>query len=262
MCNLRCYNTLCSIKMSAIYILSDERHPEDGYKVGSHTGTINKLKSRYMTTLPKVIIHYFIKCDNAKSVECTFKLMYRNRRVVNNNGNISEWVLAPLCEIFATLLLLVTTYQTHISDDQHTIMIDSHITLSTPSIAPVLNTTVVISGNLPETQMSTLPPAMQFVKSLKDGSIYLGINNTDQDLINRHQHGSIYFDNIHKDKYNVSKQLFYEFYLKWCNTKNIFNPGRNNYFHKDIKNELGEIRPYSKPRCYIISRDWFRIVPN
>jgi DNA-binding protein Fis len=92
--------------MLAIYILSDSTNP-GRYKVGSHTGTLEKLKSRYITAIPTLVINYFIETPDAKSIEDKFKQTHINERLKNANGNTCEWVNMELHEITSSLLAIV-----------------------------------------------------------------------------------------------------------------------------------------------------------
>jgi hypothetical protein len=109
-----------------IYILSDESSLEEKYKVGSHSGSLSKLKSRYITPIPKLKIHYFIKHNNARSVETIFKQLYINQRVINSNGKVSEWVQAPLEEIFNTIIILIYRSENNFINDNGTIIVDKN----------------------------------------------------------------------------------------------------------------------------------------
>lgn len=94
--------------MTSIYILSDSINI-GRYKVGSHTGTLNKLKSRYITSIPSLVVNYFIETDNAKTIETQFKQKHINERILNSKGRISEWVNMELHEIIGSLLTLLQT---------------------------------------------------------------------------------------------------------------------------------------------------------
>jgi hypothetical protein len=91
--------------MTSIYILSDSEKL-NRYKVGSHTGTLEKLKSRYITAIPTLVVNYLIETPNAKDVETKFKQIYVNERIKNSNGNTSEWVNMELHEIIGSLLAI------------------------------------------------------------------------------------------------------------------------------------------------------------
>lgn len=92
--------------MSALYVISDLNNSKHR-KVGLHTGSIDDLKSRYITAIPNLIIHYFIELPNAKFVEDTFKTKHIKDRIKNVNGNKSEWVTISLDEIMTSLLSII-----------------------------------------------------------------------------------------------------------------------------------------------------------
>ena len=98
------YNTFP--QMSAIYVLSDSANP-GRFKVGSHTGKLEKLKSRYITAIPTLIIHYFIETPDAIKAENKFKQMHIKERIKNTNGNLCEWVNMELHEIIGSLLAIL-----------------------------------------------------------------------------------------------------------------------------------------------------------
>lgn len=88
--------------MSAIYILSDFEKI-NRYKVGFHTGTLHKLRSRYITGIPTLIVHYFVEIENASDVEKEFKSKHIDKRIINTNQRLSEWVNMKLHEIISSL---------------------------------------------------------------------------------------------------------------------------------------------------------------
>ena len=101
--------------MSVIYILSDQSNP-GRYKVGSHRGTLKKLRSRYITALPSLQIHYFIQTPYAKTVEDSFKRLYSQYRVENSNGNLSEWVNMVLENVIVAISMLLMQCQARIEN--------------------------------------------------------------------------------------------------------------------------------------------------
>ena len=96
--------------MRAIYILSNGRTKR--YKVGSHTGDIKALKYRYITAIPDVIIHQFIITPHAKEAERIIKEKLREKRVVNSNGNLSEWIKDSLKVIVGNVMSVISTLHT------------------------------------------------------------------------------------------------------------------------------------------------------
>lgn len=88
-----------------IYVITDTYRKESGvYKVGIHSGSISALRSRYITSIPDLIIEDIFHVDSkelAKQMECDFKEKYKHLRLVNSNGNLSEWVTMQLADILA-----------------------------------------------------------------------------------------------------------------------------------------------------------------
>lgn len=79
--------------MTAIYILSDGQSNQR-FKLGSHTGTLEKLKSRYITAIPSLIVHYFIETPDAYQVEKRFKQIHIKERVTMELHEIIGSLLA------------------------------------------------------------------------------------------------------------------------------------------------------------------------
>ncbi len=62
--------------------------------MGIHTGTLEMLISRYITSIPDVNVHSFVSQpsrDYALYIEKKIKTQFANLRTVNVNGNKSEW---------------------------------------------------------------------------------------------------------------------------------------------------------------------------
>ena len=107
---------------TAIYVISDGSNPINRYKVGSHTGDYEKLITRYITAIPELKIHYFIETTKASDIESRFKIMYRDKRVVNIKGNYSEWYIMPLSDISEGInKLLNENYNMEIDQDKELI---------------------------------------------------------------------------------------------------------------------------------------------
>lgn len=94
-----------------IYVITDvHRKENDIYKVGIHSGNTTALKSRYITSIPDLIIENIVNIDSkeiAKTLESDFKETYKHLRVINSNGNLSEWFnmkLADILDSFDTML--------------------------------------------------------------------------------------------------------------------------------------------------------------
>jgi hypothetical protein len=87
--------------MTAIYILSNGPGSGGPHKLGIHSGSMGKLRSRYITPLPLLVIHHFIEMANAAAVETEVKKHFDGRRVPNNEGKPSEWYDVTVDELAA-----------------------------------------------------------------------------------------------------------------------------------------------------------------
>jgi hypothetical protein len=80
-------------------------------KVGSHTGDVEKLKKRYITSIPDIKIIHFIPHPDHKRIENDFKRSYDDKRVININGNKSEWFRIHADEMKTLLSDFVGRYE-------------------------------------------------------------------------------------------------------------------------------------------------------
>lgn len=79
--------------MSAIYIISDEeRALKLEYKIGINSQSQQVLLSRYYTYIPKAKIYYYIETGHARIIEDQLKELYKSKRILNGNGNLTEWI--------------------------------------------------------------------------------------------------------------------------------------------------------------------------
>jgi hypothetical protein len=144
--------------MTSIYILSDSTNLVR-YKVGSHTGDLSKLKSRYITAIPTLLIHYFIETFDAVSIENKFKQKHVNERIQNSNGNTSEWVTMELNEIIVSLFAIVL--QCNNSKINETMMITKNETQRSESSPPQRERNSIYGLTSPAPiQLTTLPPPL------------------------------------------------------------------------------------------------------
>lgn len=82
----------------SIYVLS-KGSKSDEYKIGKHSGTKEKLVSRYITAIPDLIIHHFIQVEDHKVEEKRLHSKLSKYRTKNANGNLCEWFQCPLSVI-------------------------------------------------------------------------------------------------------------------------------------------------------------------
>jgi hypothetical protein len=66
------------------------------YKIGIHSGKLNRLYSRYRTSIPSVIIQYFVKNVDARKLEQDFLKKYQDCRVKHTSGKASNQIVAQL----------------------------------------------------------------------------------------------------------------------------------------------------------------------
>jgi hypothetical protein len=86
--------------MTSVYIVSTEEKAKEGiYKIGKHTGTTRNLESRYTTSLIDPIIYFFYPTIYASTIETQIKKQLDSKRIVNKNGNKSEWIHGELKQI-------------------------------------------------------------------------------------------------------------------------------------------------------------------
>lgn len=85
--------------MCSLYIIEGGK---SGYKIGVHSGCKGKLIKRYITALPSVRIYRLFNYSSrltALKVENHIKNKYYNNRIINANGNASEWFDLKSCEL-------------------------------------------------------------------------------------------------------------------------------------------------------------------
>jgi len=73
------------------------------YKIGIHGGTLSELITRYITPIPRMIIHLLVQVPCTFDLETYCKDYFENIRVKNVRGNLSEWCESDL----DTLLLFI-----------------------------------------------------------------------------------------------------------------------------------------------------------
>lgn len=100
-----------------LYILSDPNSKTECYKVGSHTGSLKKLISRYQTSIPKVKINYFVETNKAADIENKFKQLHIDSRIHNRSGSLSEWFEMPLDKIIVSMINLICKFKSDVMNE-------------------------------------------------------------------------------------------------------------------------------------------------
>ena len=82
------------LKMSSIYLISTHQKAKiNEFKVGKFSGSIKKLISRYTTSLVSPIVFYYRKVNNYTLIEKQILSDLDKFRIINVNGNKSEWIV-------------------------------------------------------------------------------------------------------------------------------------------------------------------------
>lgn len=122
--------------MKAIYIISSKENAKKNiYKPGIHSGTENKLISRYSTYLINPKIYYFKYVKNAGHIENILKSKLKMNRLTNNKGNRTEWVsmnlkiLITKIEKIIELVNSITSEESEESEEIEDIIVYDKITL-------------------------------------------------------------------------------------------------------------------------------------
>lgn len=210
---------------TGIYVLSDPlNEAASRYKIGSHTGTINKLISRYITPIPELKIYYFVKTLLALDIETYFKKTFADKRIVNINGNKSEWYILSLHDIVMTLnsLLNLTTYQCN----------------SQRQIAKKVTYTFISN-------------VICFINLLKSSEINIRAKAGDYYIKDYKPNGILDVNNK-----VIAKLAMHNHYVLWCKDAN-YEPVTPKRFYSEIKTILKDYRMHGSPYSYyIIPNKW------
>lgn len=103
--------------MGAIYVISTKAQASrNRYKVGKHSGTKNKLLSRYRTYLIKPVVYYFEQVKDYTTFERDLLACFDSHRLITDKGSKSEWVTMDLNKILRKISKLQEAY-VEASDD-------------------------------------------------------------------------------------------------------------------------------------------------
>lgn len=82
------------------------------WKLGVHTGTLDTLRSRYITAIPDLVVGPTFYHKSAKSIELFMKRAFVQFRQQNESGNLSEYFAIPLDSLTLILQGLMTLADT------------------------------------------------------------------------------------------------------------------------------------------------------
>lgn len=90
---------------NTIYILStEEKAAQNIYKIGKHLGSIDKLMGRYMTTLICPTLYLSKRVYNYDLIEKKILEELDKHRIINSQGNMSEWINIDLMTLKRTVI--------------------------------------------------------------------------------------------------------------------------------------------------------------
>lgn len=93
-----------SSNMEAIYVVSTEEGANlNKYKIGKHTGTKEKLLSRYRTYLVTPVLYFFEHMEDSIDFEKDLKVYLDQYLMMTDKGNKSEWVVVGLEKIISKI---------------------------------------------------------------------------------------------------------------------------------------------------------------
>lgn len=107
-----------TLQCLSIYIVSDpDRIKKNEYKIGKHKGSRDDLIQRYITAIPMLNILLFVRVNNFSLIESKIFEKLDEFRLVNINGNKSEWVNLKLDKILPVVHDCITKYDKEIPID-------------------------------------------------------------------------------------------------------------------------------------------------
>ena len=104
---------------NVVYVLFNKSAPHDGFMVGSHTGTLDELITKYINMIPNVMVKCFMETSEADSIVREFRVKHIKDRNLDCRGNLSDWFTMDFSEISASLVLLYCKY----NNDQSTLIV-------------------------------------------------------------------------------------------------------------------------------------------
>jgi len=95
-----------------LYVISDAKSLEGNiFKFGRHKGDEKKLRRRYQTAIPNLLILAFIYCKQAKECERIVLRALAGVRVENDKKNQSEWLQIPFDKLLSCINQAIKFFQ-------------------------------------------------------------------------------------------------------------------------------------------------------
>jgi prophage antirepressor-like protein len=112
--NLLINNDPIELKNNSIYLISTkERAKKNEYKVGRYMRTLQQLISRYVTSLVNPILFFYEKVNDYITIENKILIDLDPFRIINKNGNKSEWVKLEKNKILSIIRNNINKWDSH-----------------------------------------------------------------------------------------------------------------------------------------------------
>lgn len=96
---------------TGIYVISDQSIPVKRYKIGSHAGSLCDLKAKNIDNIPGIVFHMYLEVmdtEDTNNVISALRRIYYTKRVVNSDGECSDWYCVSFNDISKTIRKLLT----------------------------------------------------------------------------------------------------------------------------------------------------------
>ncbi|AQN67867.1 hypothetical protein [Saudi moumouvirus] len=101
-----------------IYIISTEKlAKKNNYKIGRHSGSISKLKTRYRTYLINPEIYYLKYVDDYEIIESKIKNLVKKYIINDSNGKKTEWVNIKLSKLKIIIDEIILNHRKKINEE-------------------------------------------------------------------------------------------------------------------------------------------------
>src|SRR5579872_5469319 len=95
-----------------LYVISDPKSYEENiFKFGRHKGDEKKLRRRYQTAIPNLLVVAFVPCKQTKDCESMVLRALVGVRIQNDNKNQSEWLQIPFDKLISCVNQAIKFFQ-------------------------------------------------------------------------------------------------------------------------------------------------------
>lgn len=185
-----------------IFVLSTIKlAKKNKYMIGRHNDTSEPLYNRYQSALIDPVVYHSIESEYVAYIENKIKRQLDEYRIIDNEGNKSEWVILELSTIISKI---------------HTIITDHHLKLL--YLAELSN-----KKNLTKTELMYICAKISKYTLTKPDT-YSGSDDSDSD--DSDSDDSINFDGINTIQHNIKKKIVVDILNRFlgCNKKEYTLP--------------------------------------